>query len=159
MHKSGTSPQPTDNQHLAQIALLPDMPVQQLKKLWRDVYQSDPPEFNRTYLVSRLTYRLQELAYGGDDELLTKRMTELAKTKLGKNGRSERKAQIHRPPVGTKLIREHKGIEYQVVVLADGFAFQGRKYRSLSRIAQLITGTAWSGPAFFGLGNKAREAA
>src|ERR1700676_826772 len=75
-----------NNSHLAQIALLPSMPLPQLRKLWRDLYQTDPPEFNRVYLMSRLTYRLQELAYGGDDEMLVKRMAELAKSRLGKNG-------------------------------------------------------------------------
>ncbi len=145
------------NSHLAQVALLPSMPLPQLRKLWRDLYQSDPPDFNRVYLVSRLAYRLQELAYGGDDEMLVRRMAEMAKARLDKNG-VDKKPHTHRPPIGTKLIREHKGIEYQVVVLADGFAFNGRKYRSLSRIAQLITGSLWSGPLFFGLTRRGKEA-
>jgi len=52
---------------------------------------------------------------------------------------------------GTRLIREWQGRTYEVVVLDDGFSWQGTQYRSLSAIARKITGTAWSGPLFFGL--------
>jgi hypothetical protein len=52
---------------------------------------------------------------------------------------------------GTRLVREWRGRTHEVLVLDDGFAWQGRHYRSLSAIARKITGTAWSGPLFFGL--------
>ena len=48
-------------------------------------------------------------------------------------------------------MREWQGRTYEVVVLDDGFSWQGTQYRSLSAIARKITGTAWSGPLFFGL--------
>ena len=49
------------------------------------------------------------------------------------------------------LMREWQGRTYEVVVLDDGFSWQGTQYRSLSAIARKITCTAWSGPLFFGL--------
>jgi hypothetical protein len=52
---------------------------------------------------------------------------------------------------GTRLIREWQGRTYEVVVLDDGFSWQGTRCNSLSAIARKITGTAWSGPLFFGL--------
>jgi len=52
---------------------------------------------------------------------------------------------------GTRLIREWQGRTYEVVVRDDGLSWQGMQYRSLSAIARKITGTAWSGPLFFGL--------
>jgi hypothetical protein len=52
---------------------------------------------------------------------------------------------------GTRLVREWQGRTYDVLVLDDGFSWQGTRYRSLSAIARQITGTAWSGPLFFGL--------
>ena len=52
---------------------------------------------------------------------------------------------------GTRLIREWQGRTYEVVVLDDGLSWQGTHFRSLSAIARKITGTAWSGPLFFGL--------
>ena len=58
-----------------------------------------------------------------------------------------------RPVAGTRLIREYQGVEHCVTVLADGFEYQGRPYKSLSAVARAITGTRWNGPLFFGLRN------
>ncbi|MGR3323217.1 MAG: DUF2924 domain-containing protein [Pseudooceanicola sp.] len=52
---------------------------------------------------------------------------------------------------GAHLVREWNGRSYQVEVVAEGFRLDGRTYRSLSAVARQITGTAWSGPRFFGL--------
>jgi hypothetical protein len=52
---------------------------------------------------------------------------------------------------GTRLMREWQGRTYDVLVLDDGFSWQNTQYRSLSALARKITGTAWSGPLFFGL--------
>jgi len=67
--------------------------------------------------------------------------------------RSAGAAKRFRPQLkpGTRLMREWQGRTYEVVVLDDGFSWQGMQYRSLSAIARKITGTAWSGPLFFGL--------
>ena len=56
-----------------------------------------------------------------------------------------------RPPVGTQLIRRFKGVDHHVTVMQDGFDYQGQLFKSLSKIATLITGTRWNGPMFFGL--------
>ena len=56
-----------------------------------------------------------------------------------------------RPIAGTRLVREYQGVEHVVTVLADGFEYEGRPYRSLSAIARAITGTRWNGWTFFGL--------
>lgn len=52
---------------------------------------------------------------------------------------------------GTKLIREFKGKKYSVTVIPDGYEFNGNKYKSLSSIANKITGTRWNGRKFFGV--------
>ncbi len=140
-----------NNQLLAQIASLENMPIGPLKQLWYDLYKTDAPPFNRRYLTDRLIYRLQELAWDGDTDLLNKRMSAMLKTRLSEDGKSARKQKVYRPPVGTKLTRVYKNLEYHVTVLNDGFAFEGRKYKSLSRIAHIITGMSWSGPDFFGM--------
>ena len=49
----------------AQVAALPKTPTPELKQMWRDLYDKEPPGFSRNYLISRLAYRIQELAYGG----------------------------------------------------------------------------------------------
>ncbi len=52
---------------------------------------------------------------------------------------------------GALLVREWKGKSHRIMVLEDGFAFEGKPYTSLSEIARIITGTRWNGPRFFGL--------
>jgi ferrous iron transport protein B len=56
-----------------------------------------------------------------------------------------------RPVAGTRLFREYRGVEHTVTVLADGYEWEGRPYRSLSAIARAITGTRWNGLVFFGV--------
>ena len=56
-----------------------------------------------------------------------------------------------RPLTGTRLLREHNGIQHVVTVRRDDFEFEGRPYQSLSAVARHITGTRWNGWTFFGL--------
>jgi hypothetical protein len=56
-----------------------------------------------------------------------------------------------KPIAGTRLVREYRGVEHTVTVLADGYEWQGRPYQSLSAVARAITGTRWNGLTFFGL--------
>ena len=146
-----------NNDLLAQIAALRTAPFPQLKKLWRELYPSEAPGLNRKGTINRLIYRLQEVAWEGEVGSLERRLDALVKTRLGNDLKTERKRSIHRPMVGTRLIRGYQGVDYQVTVLADGFLFDGRRYRSLSRIAYIITSKTWSGPAFFGLVGKKGE--
>ena len=60
---------------------------------------------------------------------------------------------------GTMLAREWNGRMHRVAVLADGFAWNGKTYPSLSKIALAITGTRWNGPRFFGLREKTSKEA
>jgi hypothetical protein len=61
------------------------------------------------------------------------------------------------PVAGTRLIREWHGQRHEVTVIAGGYEYQGRRYRSLTAIAKLITGNHWNGPNFFGLRAKSRQ--
>jgi len=70
---------------------------------------------------------------------------------------SERRRQASRPVVGTRIVRTWQGQRYEITVVAAGFEYEGRRYRSLSAIAREITGTRWNGPAFFGLRNPRQE--
>jgi hypothetical protein len=58
---------------------------------------------------------------------------------------------------GTRLIRAWRGERHQVTVLEHGFEYRGERHVSLSAIARAITGTRWSGPAFFGLKTRRRD--
>jgi Protein of unknown function (DUF2924) len=55
------------------------------------------------------------------------------------------------PPAGTAIVRDYRGRAVRVVVLVDGFEFEGERYRSLSAIAKAVTGSHINGFRFFNL--------
>lgn len=136
---------------LARIVALKAMPIDKLKQLWRDLYSTEPPAYNRRFLENRLAYRLQELAYGGLKAATIKRLEQLGDQLDGGKPRVRSRRTDDRPIAGTKLIREWQGTPYEVIVQPDHFEYQGKRYESLSSIARAITGTIWNGWAFFGL--------
>ena len=111
-----------DKTLLARMAALPNMPLSDLKALWRDLYQNEPPGGHKSHIVRRLAYRLQELAYGVDPQI-ENRIEQQANDLFGsgKRAKPKRKTQYQRPIPGTKLVREYKGIEYQVTILEEGY--------------------------------------
>jgi hypothetical protein len=135
----------------ARLAAPKTTPTPDLKAQWRELFESEPPTFNRRYLESRLAYRIQELAYGGLKPETVRRLEMLGEQLDGGNITLRRIRADLKPIAGTKLIREWQGVEQTVTVLADGYEWQGRPYRSLSAVARAITGTRWNGWIFFGL--------
>jgi Protein of unknown function (DUF2924) len=147
-----TSPvtvQPTDI--LARLAALKTASTPDLKLQWGQLFESQPPPYNRRFLESRLAYRIQELAYGGLKPETVARLEALGEQLDGGNVVVRRTRVDDRPIAGTRLIRDYQGIEHTVTVLNDGYEWQGRPYRSLSAIARAITGTRWNGWTFFGI--------
>ena len=136
---------------VARLSALKTMPTPDLKKQWRDLFETEPPPYNRRFLESRLAYRIQELTYGGLKPETLERLQALGEQFDGGNVVLRRTRVDDKPIAGTRLIREWQGIEQTVTVLQDGYEWQGRPYRSLSAVARAITGTRWNGWAFFGL--------
>jgi Protein of unknown function (DUF2924) len=141
------------NSVLAQIGALRSMDAKALKARWRELFDTEPPPYNRRFLESRLAYRVQELAYGGLKPETLERLAALAEQVGGKPAKRARQAH-DRPIAGTRLIREWQGVEHSVTVRDDGYEYQGRPYKSLSSIARQIAGTRWNGWTFFGLKNQ-----
>lgn len=138
----------------ARLAALKSTPTPDIKQQWRDLFDSEPPPFNRRYLESRIAYRIQELAYGGLKPETIRRLERLGEELDGGDSKKRSiRADRERPITGTRLLREWQGVEQIVTVTADGFEWQGRPYKSLSAIARAITGTRWNGWTFFGLKN------
>jgi hypothetical protein len=135
----------------ARLAALKTATTPELKAQWRDLFDSEPPPFNRRYLESRLAYRIQELAYGGLRPETIRRLERLGEELDGGDRKKSRVRADTMPIAGTRLIREWQGVEHVVTVTSDGFEWQGRPYKSLSAIARAITGTRWNGLIFFGL--------
>ena len=142
-----------ENSVLAQLAALPGKTTPELKQLWRDLYDREPPPYNKPFLIKRLAYRIQELAYGGLSARAEAKLKELIEEEDRRVKGKQPVRKGDRPIAGTRLIREWQGVEHTATVLDDGYEYQGRRYKSLSAIARAITGTRWNGPAFFGLRN------
>jgi hypothetical protein len=137
----------------ARLAALKGAPAFELKKQWRELFDSAPPPFNRRYLESRLAYRIQELAYGGLKPETVRRLERLGEELDGGDRKKSRIRTDLMPIAGTRLIREWQGVEHVVTVTSGGFEWQGRPYTSISALARAITGTRWNGWVFFGLKN------
>ena len=134
---------------LAQLAALKTAPIGALKQKWRDLFETEPPPYNRRFLEHRLAYRIQELAYGGLKPETIKRLKAIAEDLDGGDPTRRRRPAKDRPIAGTRLIREYQGVEHCVTVRDDDYEYQGRPYKSLSAIARAITGTRWNGLALF----------
>src|SRR5438874_13821616 len=108
---------------LARLAALKTTSTSDLRRQWRQLFEAEPPAYNRRFLESRLAYRIQELAYGGLSRQTLERLQAMAKQYATQDS-AERKARpVHRPISGTKLIREWQGVEHCVTVRADDFEY------------------------------------
>jgi hypothetical protein len=139
-----------------EIARLRDLDVGALRNRWHTVFgRQAPPHLPRHLLFRVLAYRLQADQLG-DLDSESRRLLDSSESpeKIGQRAADlgRRTAEL-RP--GTVLGREWNGQMHRVAVLADGFAWNGKTYPSLSNIASAITGTRWNGPRFFGLRDKA----
>jgi Protein of unknown function (DUF2924) len=139
---------------LARIAAMKTMATPDLKQKWRELFDTEPPPYNRRFLESRLAYRVQELAYGGLKPETVKRLVALGEQLDGGNIAVRKARANSRPIAGTQLIRDWKGVEHRVTVRQDDYEYRGRPYKSLSAVARAITGTRWNGLVFFGLKNQ-----
>jgi hypothetical protein len=101
-------------------------------------------------MIPFLGYRIQENAYGG---LKPSTLSQLRRISRSLEGSKSSTEPILRPKakVGTRMVRQWRGESHEVVVTQSGYEYRRVIYKSLSEIARKITGTRWSGPAFFGL--------
>jgi hypothetical protein len=128
----------------------------ELRSRWREVYRNVAPDIGPDLLRRGIAYRLQERGQGTLTSS-TRRDIERQIKRLGKDDGEAMIAPSLKP--GTRLVRSWRGKMHQVLVLDEGFEFDGRRYASLTQIAGDITGTHWSGPRFFGLVTRRRRRA
>ena len=129
---------------------LPKLDIRELREEWRFLYKTDAsPHLSRELLIRAVAYRMQEIALGGLRPEPQRQLRQIAQELKQTRGAAKRFRPQLKP--GTRLMREWQGRTYEVVVLDDGFSWLGTRCHSLSAIARRITGTAWSGPLFFGL--------
>jgi hypothetical protein len=133
----------------AEIADLSSLSLAELRKLWPERLGS-PPQLSSTELIRRwLAWELQAAKQGGLDAATRRQLRQLARSLTTRSTSDAPSAVIAKP--GTVLTREWGRVTHRVIVLDQGFSWNGQTWASLSEIASKITGTRWSGPRFFGL--------
>ena len=140
----------------ASLAKIESMPTSALRTLWRELIGgSAATSLRRELLVPILAYKLQEKTYGGLKPSTRTHLRRLATSlALDKSAPLIRESRF-KP--GTRLIREWRGETHEVTIRSSGFAYRGKDFATLSEIANLITGTRWSGPLFFGTKSSSKK--
>ena len=137
-----------------EIARLRGLDVGELRSRWHTMFRRvAPPHLPRHLLFRILAYRLQADQFGdldADIRRVLDRMGFEAADGFGRLVADLNRSRTELRP-GTLLTREWGGHLQQVMVLPDGFTWNGKAYRSLSKVAFAITGSRWNGPRFFGL--------
>jgi hypothetical protein len=142
----------------ALLSRLPSLETSELRKLWHDLFQNPPhPKLRRELMIPILSYRVQEKALGGLRPSTARRLRAIADEHV--SGKKSSGTNQLAPRPGTRMVRQWQGKLHEVITLENGFLYSGERFRSLSEIARAITGTRWSGPAFFGLKNLKTEKA
>ena len=137
-----------------EIAGLLKRSTQDLRVGWRKMHRSGPPlGLSRDLMIRALAHELQERAQGAPSAALRRRLQTMAR-ELARGASSFDPGIV--PKTGTTLVRQWRGHTHAVLVREDGFEYEGQHYRSLTVIAERITGAHWSGPRFFGLTQRAR---
>jgi len=132
---------------------LNDLDRKGLAVAWQQAFDRPiPPRLYKNTVVMLLGYRLQELKLGGLSPATRRHLASLLpRAQVGRGNALP----LRRLKPGTRLQRSWQGRSYSVTVMDSGYEYLGKHYASLSVIARTITGTPWSGPAFFGLKEKA----
>jgi hypothetical protein len=134
----------------AELNRIRSLGIAALRARWHLMFGAPPPAGLTKDIIKRLiAHRIQEDAFGGLDRETKKLLNRSAR------GGKTRADLNRRLKPGAVLVREYQGTHHTVIVVREGFSWQGATYPSLSIIARAITGTSWNGPRFFGL----REAA
>ncbi len=129
-----------------ELSRLEELPSADLRQRWRTLVGTPAPKISPKLLRLALAWEIQARAGGGHPRSVTQALDQLA--------RGQTRTQNAAP--GMRLVREWQGRVHVVTVGEDGvIRWDEREWRSLSEVARAITGTRWSGPAFFGLKKKA----
>jgi Protein of unknown function (DUF2924) len=141
-----------------EIARLRDLDIHGLRAHWKAVFRRQvPPHLSRHLLFAILAYRLQADQIGDLAPDIVRLLKQIVTPRNPARVQDlttefDRRRTGVRP--GTVLMREWNRQSHRVMVVDDGFAWNGKTYESLSKVAFAITGTKWNGPRFFGLREK-----
>jgi Protein of unknown function (DUF2924) len=140
---------PRSARPIPDITSLSDLDTPSLRQWWADLFDIEATSrISRDLLIRAIAWRLQEEVCGGLSNSTRRQLARHAQEFRSSGSISVSSSADLKP--GTKLIREWQGRVHEVVIVEDGYVWSGKRYRSLSQIARIITGTRWSGPRFFG---------
>jgi hypothetical protein len=133
-----------------EIGRLPSLSLFELRNRWKALFGHPAPKsLRRSFLARAVAYQMQVEAYGGLSAATKRRLGEIANAV--RNGDANATLGSSRIKPGTQMIRQWQNATHTVTALADGFEWNGRTYKSLSAVANAITGTNWNGFSFFGI--------
>jgi plastocyanin len=133
-----------------EIGRLPDLNLLELRLRWKTLFAHPAPKsLRRNFLARAVAYQMQVEAYGGLSTATKRRLREIATAV--RNGDANAVPGSVRIKPGTQMIRQWQNTTHTVTTLAEGFEWNGCTYKSLSAVANAITGTNWNGFAFFGI--------
>ncbi len=135
----------------AEIAHLGDLGLGGLRARWRTATgKAAPAHLSKSLLHRLLAYRIQADTLGDLSEGTVRFLDRIVSDRSLQGGSIPLPdGEVVKP--GAVLVREWEGVSHRVMALADGYAWNGGTYKSLSQVARAITGTRWNGPRFFGL--------
>ena len=149
---------------LSEILELKQKPLAEIQAKYKALFAQESTSSNKVFLWRKIAYRMQELEYGGLSTETRGKIQELIKKYDPVNNTSVRpdnvaeqagKKKINRdrrlPIPGTVVTKEYKGRTFEVKIVASGFEYNNKVYKSLSAIAKEITGAHWNGYLFFNL--------
>ena len=141
-----------------EIVHLRGLDLKGLRARWQSVLQKPPPDYlPRHLLFAIIAYRIQADRFGDLDHE-TRQLLDRTGAKESGTAMSARLVTFDQKRTqltpGTVLVREWDRRSQRVMVMSEGFAWNGQTYDSLSKVALAITGTRWNGPRFFGLRDK-----
>jgi len=152
-----------------EVAALQQMPTRQLCERYAELFGEQTRSRHRTYLIRKIAWKLQTVGEGDLSERARRRAEELAHGTELRVMPPKANDVAHTPMVlthmvattdprlpatGTEIVRQYKGRTFRVLVIPDGFEFEGERYASLSAVAKKITGSHVNGFRFFGLEGK-----
>jgi hypothetical protein len=153
-----------------EVAALNLMAVKDLRIKYAEVFGDSTNTANKSWLVKRIAWRLQAGVEGGLSERARRRAEELANEsdlRLSPPKQTTRRQSVSAsvrsiapnrlPPAGTVITRSYKGETLHVEVLEDGFSYRGERYKTLSAVANAITGSHCNGFYFFRIGREAKS--
>jgi|TARA_Y100000310_G_C20089025_1_gene537362 hypothetical protein len=148
---------------LNQILALKEMKSEELLRKYLEIFDDQRPKINNAeYLRKKISYRIQEIAHGGLSEDAKTRLEQLItvydpinnrllRKTTGKESSVKIKRDRRLPIPGSIITKIYKGVEIKIKVLEKGFEYDGKTYRTLSQVANVLSGNHWNGYLFFGL--------